>query len=242
LNNGGIMDNSLSLIEERLKYSFTDRELLMEALTHSSYSNENGQDIKNNERLEFLGDAVLEIMVSNYLFNKYKSMPEGKLTRLRSKVVCEEILYDIAVNLEIGKFLLLGKGEETTGGRERKSILADSIEAIIAAIFLDSNMDNVKGLFLPRFKKYVNLAVTGKLNMDFKTKLQEIIQKDDPSKKIRYKVYKEEGPDHDKTFYIRVYLDKQTIGRGQGKSKKNAEQEAAMSALASRGCIDEKED
>ncbi|SHI72384.1 RNAse III [Dethiosulfatibacter aminovorans DSM 17477] len=236
------MDNNLSLIEERLDYSFTDRELLVEALTHSSYSNENGQDIKNNERLEFLGDAVLEIMVSNYLFSKYKSMPEGKLTRLRSKVVCEEILYDIAIDIEIGKFLLLGKGEEITGGRERKSILADSIEAIIAAIFLDSNMDTVVGLFLPRFKKYINLAVTGKLNMDYKTRLQEIIQKDDSSKRIKYVVYKEEGPDHDKIFYVKVHLDKQTIGRGCGKSKKNAEQEAAKAALTSRGCIDEKED
>lgn len=233
------MKSIIMKIEEKLGYTFIDKELLIEAITHSSYSNENGQEIKNNERLEFLGDAVLEIIISNYLFRKYKNFPEGKLTRLRSKVVCEEILYDLAFKLNLGEYLLLGKGEELTGGRKRKSILADSVEAIIASVYLDAGINKAQELFLPIFKKYINLAVNGKLNIDYKTRLQELIQKDDSNKKLRYVVYDEEGPDHDKTFYVKVFLDKALIGRGEGKSKKNSEQEAAKIALISMGSLDE---
>jgi ribonuclease-3 len=233
------MDINIIQLENKLGYTFIDKELIQEALTHSSYSNENGQDIKNNERLEFLGDAVLEILVSNYLFREYPSLTEGKLTRLRSNVVCEEILYEIAASLDMGLYLVLGNGEEITGGRERKSILAESIEALIAAVYLDFGMEKVEELFMPKFKTYIDLAVNGKLNFDFKTKLQEIIQKEEFNKKLKYFVYKEEGPDHDKIFYVKLYLDKQLIGKGEGKSKKISEQEAARDALIGKGFINE---
>jgi ribonuclease-3 len=169
----------------------------------------------------------------------FPDYPEGRLTRLRSKVVCEEVLYDIAIKLKLGDRLVLGKGEEATGGRTRKSILADAVEALIAAVYLDSGFDQVKEVFLWMFQDYIGMAEKGRLNLDFKTRLQEIVQKENSEHRIRYNVYKEEGPDHDKKFYVKAYLDKKVIGKGVGKTKKASEQEAAKSALINRGSISE---
>lgn len=231
------MEIDVNQFEKVLGYEFINKELLKEALTHSSFSNENGQQIRNNERMEFLGDAVLEIMVSHYLFKRFNTYPEGKLTRLRSKVVCEDVLYEISTQYNLGDFLVLGKGEEYTGGRNRKSILADSLEAVIASVYLDSGLENVVELFLPKFKQFIERAATGQISLDFKTKFQEIVQRDHPNSKIRYQVYREEGPDHDKTFYVKLFLDQTKAGNGEGKSKKSAEQEAAKEALIKMGYI-----
>ncbi|HBH12123.1 MAG: Ribonuclease III [Clostridiales bacterium 38_11] len=231
------MEIDVNQFEKVLGYEFTNKDLLKEALTHSSFSNENGQQIRNNERMEFLGDAVLEIMVSHYLYKRFNTYPEGKLTRLRSKVVCEDVLYSISMQYRLGDFLVLGKGEEHTGGRNRKSILADCLEALIASVYLDSGFENVEALFLPKFQEFIERAATGKIRLDFKTRFQEVIQKDHPNSKIRYQVYREEGPDHDKTFYVRLFLDQNRVGNGEGKSKKSAEQEAAREALVTMGYI-----
>jgi ribonuclease III len=233
------MNHEIFKIESSINYSFIDKELIQEALTHSSYSNENGQDIFNNERLEFLGDAVLEILISDYLFARYKSLSEGKLTRIRSMVVCEEVLYELSAKLDLGECLRLGKGEELTGGRTKKSILADGFEALIAAIYIDAGIEKVRKLILPKFISYIERAFDGSNNLDYKTRIQEIIQKDIPGKKLKYLVYNEDGPDHDKIFYINLYLDHQLIGRGEGKSKKAAEQEAARNALTSKGWLND---
>jgi ribonuclease-3 len=231
------MEIDVNQFEKVLGYEFINKDLLKEALTHSSFSNENGKEIRNNERMEFLGDAVLEIMVSHYLFKRFNSYPEGKLTRLRSKVVCEEVLYEISMEYKLGDFLVLGKGEEYTGGRNRKSILADSLEALIASVYLDSGFEKVEALFLPKFKEFIDRAVTGQISLDFKTRFQEVIQRDHPNSKIRYQVYREEGPDHDKIFYVKLFLDQIKTGMGEGKSKKSAEQEAAREALVKMGYI-----
>jgi len=218
-------------LQKELNYEFDNISLLHEAVTHSSYSNEFQESVNCNERLEFLGDAVVELIISTYLFNKFSNYPEGKLTRLRSKIVCEEALYDIAVKYNIGEFLYLGKGEEATGGRERKSILADAVEALIAAIYLDSNYDTAEKLVLKLFDDYIKKAEEGKLNYDFKTKLQEVVQGINNTNRISYLVTKESGPDHNKTFYVKVLISGKEAGTGIGKSKKNAEQKAAKEAL-----------
>ena len=231
------MEIDVNQFEKVLGYKFVNKNLLKEALTHSSFSNENGQDLLNNERMEFLGDAVLEIMISHYLFKRFNTYPEGKLTRLRSKVVCEDVLYEISTQLKLGDFLILGKGEEYTGGRNRKSILADSLEALIAAVYLDSGFEKAEEIFLPKFKEFIEWAATGKISLDYKTRFQEVIQRDHPNSKIKYQVYREEGPDHNKTFYVKVFLEHTQVGKGEGKSKKSAEQEAAREARVKMGYI-----
>ncbi len=225
------MNSKFENLQKELNYKFKNVELLNEAVTHSSYSNEFQDNINCNERLEFLGDAVIELIISTYLFKKFKHYPEGKLTRLRSKIVCEEALFDIASNYNIGSYLKLGKGEEATGGRERKSILADSVESIIAAIYLDSNYNNVEKLVLKLFDDYILKAEEGKLNYDYKTKLQEVVQSINNTNRISYVVTNEIGPDHNKTFFVKVLISGKEAGRGKGKSKKNAEQKAAREAL-----------
>ncbi len=225
------MTNKFEKFQKEINYKFENIELLKEAVTHSSYSNEFQDNINCNERLEFLGDAVIELIISTYLFNKFKKYPEGKLTRLRSKIVCEEALYDIALNYNIGEYLKLGKGEESTGGRERKSILADSVEAIIAAIYLDSDYINSEKLVLKLFDDYIKKAEEGKLNYDYKTKLQEVVQSINNTNKISYIVINEDGPDHNKTFFVKVLISGKEAGRGKGKSKKTAEQKSAKEAL-----------
>lgn len=230
----------LKKFEEIIKYKFNDIKILEKSLTHSSYSNEDKFYTKvNNERLEFLGDAVLSIVVSKYIFHKYPDYPEGELTKLRSQVVCEDTLSIVATNLNIGKYLLLGKGEEASGGRERKSILADAVEAIIAAIYIDGGYKEAETFVLANLSKYIQLAVKGKIILDYKSYLQEYYQSKSQSCKIRYVVTKEEGPDHEKMFHVNVVVNKETVGSGSGKSKKLAEQDAAKNALIFEGQINE---
>ena len=230
----------LKRFENIIKYKFKNIEILEKSLTHSSYSNEDKFYTKvNNERLEFLGDAVLSIVVSRFIFEQFPEYPEGELTKLRSQVVCEDTLSIVAANLNVGNFLLLGKGEETSGGRERKSILADAVEAIIAAIYIDGGYREADKFVLENLTRYIQLAVKGKIISDYKSYLQEYYQSKNQICKIRYVVTKEEGPDHEKMFHVNVVVNKVTVGTGSGKSKKIAEQDAAKSALIFEGQINE---
>ncbi len=218
----------LSLLEERIGYTFRNEELLREALTHSSFSNEqriNRQ--KDYERLEFLGDAVLELVSSEFLFHENPNLPEGKLTKLRSSMVCEPALAYCARDLEIGKFIRLGKGEEATGGRERESITSDVMEAVIGAIYLDAGYEKAHD-FIHRF--ILSDLENKILFYDSKTVLQEMIQAK-PDTQFCYRLVKEEGPDHAKTFEVEVVINDAVIGTGQGRTKKGAEQQAAYQAI-----------
>ncbi len=221
------------LCKKNLNYSFKDKEFLKKALTHSSYGNEHNMGLtENNERLEFLGDAILNLVVSQYLYKKYPNYPEGELTKIRAKVVCESSLAYAARKIQIGKYLLLGKGEEATGGRDRESILADAAEAIVGAIYMDSDFDTTNKLLLSNFEADIVYAVAkgGDLFIDYKTELQERLQKNGNSK-VEYVVVREEGPDHNKVFHMDVRVDGKTIGNGTGRNKKEAEQMAAKEAL-----------
>lgn len=223
-------------LEKKLGYVFKSKKLLEKALTHSSYSNENKSYKKvNNERLEFLGDSVLGIVVSRYIYKELPNYPEGDLSKLRAQVVCEDMLNRIALKLGIGKFLVLGKGEEATGGRVRKSILADAVEAIIAAIYLDGSLEDAERFILNILKENIHVLVKRKVISDYKSHLQEYFQSKDSNYKIKYIVSNEEGPDHDKTFYIDLLVNKKKFGSGSGKSKKIAEQNAAKKALIKLG-------
>lgn len=226
----------LNEFENLINYKFNNIDILEKSLTHSSYSNEDKFYNKvNNERLEFLGDAVLSITVSRFIFDKFPEYPEGDLTKLRSQVVCEDTLSLVAANLNLGLFLLLGKGEEASGGRERKSILADAVEAVIAAIYIDGGYRKAEAFVLENLTNYIQLAVKGKIVTDYKSYLQEYYQSRSQSCKIRYVVTKEEGPDHEKMFHVNVLVNKTIVGKGSGKSKKIAEQDAAKNALVSEG-------
>lgn len=226
------MIDKLKHIENNLNYKFKDIELLQTAMTHSSYGNENNlSPTENNERLEFLGDSILNLIVSEYLYRKYSDYPEGELTKIRAKVVCESSLSYGAKSIGIGKSILLGKGEEITGGRERESILADATEALIGALYLDSDLKNTRKILLDKFEEDIVKAVAkGNLFTDYKTELQERLQKN-PNVKVEYIVSKEEGPDHNKMFYMDLYVEGEKISTGMGKNKKEAEQMAAKKAL-----------
>lgn len=227
--------NKFKEFEEIIGYKFNNPSLLKTALTHSSYANENrSRQIIFNERLEFLGDSVLSLIVSNYLFENYKNMPEGMLTKARSTIVCERSLWQCALNIEMGKFLILGKGEELTGGRTRVSILADAYEALIAAIYLDGGFAVVREWLLGQLYDTILLAAKGKTFSDYKTELQEKLQAGGKAE-IHYEVAGESGPDHRKSFLVHVFVDGKLSGIGEGNSKKNAEQEAARDALAKLG-------
>lgn len=226
--------------EKIINLKFNNIEILEKSLTHSSYSNEDRAYNKvNNERLEFLGDAVLSISVSRYIFDKFPDYPEGDLTKLRAQVVCEDTLSLVAGNLNLGKYLLLGKGEEASGGRERKSILADAVEAVIAAIYLDGGYKQAEKFVLDNLTKYIKLAVKGKIVTDYKSYLQEYYQSKSQFCRIRYVVTKEEGPDHEKVFHVNVVVNKNEVGKGIGKNKKIAEQNAAKDALIQEGQLNE---
>lgn len=218
--------------EKILGYKFDNLNLLETAVTHSSYANERGNGHKYNERLEFLGDSVLGFVTADYFFNHMKDLPEGQLTKLRAATVCEDACFDYAKEIELGTYMLLGKGEEKTGGRQRSSILADAFEAVIAAIYLDGGIDPAREFILrfiiPAIEKQ---QVTFK---DYKTVLQEVIQKN-PEEKLTYVLVGESGPDHDKKFEVEVHLNSNVIGRGEGRTKKHAEQEAAREALELMG-------
>ncbi|MDF2542027.1 MAG: hypothetical protein K0S47_1745 [Herbinix sp.] len=221
-------DASQIALEEKIKYHFTDASLLNRALTHSSYANEMRMSKENNnERLEFLGDAVLELVTSEYVYKEYAELSEGDLTKLRASMVCEQTLSSCARDLILGDHLLLGKGEDATGGRERDSILSDSLEAIIGAIYLDGGFTNAKEFVTRSILSNIKDKV---LFFDSKTILQEIIQTNN-TQKIRYKLISEDGPDHNKTFTVAVYLGNDKIGIGTGRTKKAAEQEAAYQAI-----------
>ncbi|NLK20978.1 MAG: ribonuclease III [Epulopiscium sp.] len=214
-----------------IKYSFEDKKWILEALTHSSYSNENKKlSIPNNERLEFLGDAILDLIISDYIFNLYPHMPEGELTKLRATIVCEPSLANTTLKLNIGKFLYLGKGEELTGGRKRASILADAFEAVLGAIYLDGQMEQATK-FIQRFLiPSIPLIKNNNMYMDYKTLLQEEVQKTS-IEPLEYCIIDEIGPDHNKEFYVEVRHHAIVLGTGKGRSKKEAEQNAAYNAL-----------
>lgn len=219
---------SLELLEKRIGYSFQNKLLLKQAITHSSYTNE--QKINkygHYERLEFLGDAVLELVSSEFLFTLHKEKAEGELTKMRASMVCEPSLAFCAKDLEIGEFMLLGKGEESTGGRRRDSIISDAMEAVIGAIYLDGGMDAAKD-FINRF--VLSDLEDKQLFYDSKTHLQELIQ-GKLKKEFRYVLLQETGPEHDKVFEVEVQMENETIGQGSGRTKKAAEQQAAYNAL-----------
>lgn len=220
-------------LQNKLGYKFNNIDLLKEAVTHSSYANEHRKSAKCNERLEFLGDAVLSIVVSDYIFENCPQLPEGELTKLRASLVCEKSLHKFALQIELGKHLLLSHGEQRNGGAQRASILSDAFEAVIAAMYLDGGIEPVKKHILrfvvPEIEHRKNISFR-----DYKTALQEIIQKN-PGEKLEYIVVSATGPDHDKHFKVEVHLNSNVIGVGGGKSKKEAEQQAAHRALELMG-------
>ena len=225
------MKNNIKELQEKLGYTFNDEAILIRALSHSSYVNENHSAGDSNERLEFLGDSVLGLITAENFFKNYKKLPEGELTKLRAATVCEKSLAGFARQLELGKYLLLGKGEILTGGRERPSIQADAFEAIIAAIYLDGGMEAARNFVL----KYIEEAIRQQQSIrDYKTMLQEVVQRN-PGEIIEYVLTGETGPDHDKRFEVEVHLNSNVIGKGIGRSKKRAEQEAAREALELMG-------
>ncbi len=219
-------------LEDQIGYRFKNQITLLEAMTHSSFANEwRHKKMLDNERLEFLGDSVLSLIVSHYIFDKYSQLPEGELTKVRANVVCESSLALKARRIHIGKYLLLGRGEEASGGRDRDSILADCLESLIAAIYLDGGFDQARNFVIDNFMDLIDLAVNGELMSDYKTKLQEILQSNTQDK-IEYIVVREEGPDHNKIFFVEVRIGEKVIGFGDGKNKKEAEQNAAKFAIS----------
>ena len=229
-----------ALLEKALGYTFRDRTLLETALTHSSYSNEaksKGAVVECNERLEFLGDSVLSIVASEYLFSEFSDCPEGELTRMRAEIVCEKALCVLAKKMDLGSYLNLGHGEELSGGRERASLLSDAFEAVLAAVFLDSGKDKdvVAKFLLPLLKEELaKLEITGAAK-DFKTLLQQFVQQVG-GEVLEYRVVEESGPDHDKRFTVEARLNSNVIGTGKGKSKRAAEQMAAKQAMELFDC------
>ena len=220
-------------LEKRLQYTYKNIEYLRTALTHSSYANEARGGKKSNERLEFLGDAVLSIVVSDYLFLHCPHLPEGDLTKLRASLVCEKTLCRFSRSLGVGDFLRLSRGEQNSGGKDRPSILADAFEAIIASIYLDGGLEEARK-FILRFVLPEIENPKPKAFKDYKTALQEIIQQN-PEETLEYVLIGESGPDHDKHFVVEVHLNSNVIGKGGGRSKKEAEQQAAREALELMG-------
>ena len=219
--------------ENKIGYTFKNKELLHEALSHSSYANEVKRGRHSNERLEFLGDSVLSIVVSKHLFTHFKHLPEGELTKIRASLVCEKALFEFSKKIDLGKHILLGKGEENSGGRERPSIVSDAFEAVIAAVFLDGGMEAAEKYVLSFIPK--NIEATGSKSLhDYKTMLQEIIQKN-PEERVEYVLADQTGPDHDRKFVVQVRLNSNVMGTGEGHSKKQAEQAAACEALRLMG-------
>ncbi|MBQ8551229.1 MAG: ribonuclease III [Clostridia bacterium] len=221
-------------LEDKIGYKYKNTQLLLTALTHSSYANEckpKGEHVEYNERLEFLGDSVLSIIVSDYLFRHYPDTPEGDLTRIRASAVCEKTLGKLALDLGLGKYMRLGHGEEMGHGRERVSILADAFEALLASIYLDSgSRDSVEKFLLPRVIPEIKQFVENGKNKDYKTLLQQIVQQE-RGEILEYVLTGESGPDHAKVFCVEARLNSNVIGHGKGKSKREAEQLAAKEAL-----------
>lgn len=218
----------LDTLEERIGYRFREIKLLKQAITHSSFINEQKiNKTEDYERLEFLGDAVLELVSSEFLFHEHRSLPEGELTKLRASMVCEPALAFCARDLELGRFMRLGKGEEQTGGRDRESITSDAMEAVIGAIYLDGGMEPARN-FINRF--ILSDLENKRLFYDSKSNLQELIQ-GTLKKEFHYELLEESGPEHNKTFVVEVIMEDKSLGRGLGRTKKAAEQQAAYEAL-----------
>ena len=218
-------------LEQKIGYRFHNRELLVTALTHSSYANERHGEAQSYERQEFLGDSILGHVTAEFLFTHEPPLPEGRMTRMRAELVCEASLHKTALELGLGSYMRLGRGEEHTGGRERPSILADMVEAIIAAIYLDSGMDEARRFILARVLRDAAFDDSHR-SADYKTRLQELVQRKS-NQVIAYDLVEETGPDHDKTFTFEVLINGAVSGRGSGKTKKEAEQMAAARALES---------
>ncbi len=222
-------------LEKRIGYTFKDRRFLQVALTHSSYSNEmkgRGERTPFNERLEFLGDSVLSIVVSSYLFEKYRNKQEGDLTKIRAAVVCEKALSKFATKIELGNYMFFGHGEILNNGRTRSSIIADAFEALLAAIYLDSGetFDAVRNFLLPFVTEEIEHIAESEVFVDYKTKLQQIVQQAN-GEIFEYVLVGESGPDHDKVFSVEARLNSNIIGHGTGRTKREAEQAAAREAL-----------
>lgn len=215
-------------IEKKIGYEFKNKELLETALTHSSYSNEN--KVPNNERLEFLGDSVLSVIISEHIFKRLENVKEGELSKFRAILVCEASLASFAKKTTINNYIRLGKGEEASGGRMRASIISDAFEAVLAAIFLDAGMEFAKKWVLELMNDSIEEVISGKGYEDYKTMLQEKVQKGDKGK-VTYRTVAETGAEHIKSFAVEVMIDGEVISRGTGRSKKDAEQHAARMAL-----------
>lgn len=218
----------LEKLEQEIGYTFKNKELIETALTHTSYAYEHNKE--SNEKLEYLGDSILEFISSKYLFNTYKNLREGEMTKVRAAVVCEDSLYKIATKHNFSDFLYLGKSEILNNGRYSKAILADSVEAVIAAMYLDSDINQVEKFIIENLKDPIEIATKNVGNKDYKTVLQEKLQIHG-NVNIKYTIIKEEGPDHDKTFESKVEVNGKQIGLGTGKSKKASEMMAAKKAL-----------
>ena len=225
-------NRQLTDLQEKIGVKFTEQSLLQRAVTHKSYANENHrQQLKDNERLEFLGDSVLDLIISRYLFVNYPQHPEGNLAKTRSVVVSAPILAQKAKELELGNFIRLGKGEEMTGGRTRDSILADCFEAVVGSIYLDQGLEAAREFVLELLVENIKNVERGDYVRDYKTVLQELVQQN-TNFRPEYEVVDEQGPDHNKIFTVEVELNDEIVGVGQGNSKKEAEQEAAKEAIA----------
>ena len=216
--------------EQIIKQPFSDQSLLMTALTHSSYANQH-KNMEYNEKLEFLGDAVLQLAITEYIYRNFPQKTEGELTKLRALIVCEASLHQVAVDWNLGSYIRMSKGEELTGGRERAALLADGVEAVIAAVYLDQGMETAKKFVVKSFMEIIELADRNEIVLDYKTSLQEILQENGEID-IRYELIRYEGPPHRRKFYSKVVIDSITMGKGEGFSKKESEQLAAKDALA----------
>lgn len=224
-----MLQKNIEKLEATLKVSLANKGVLIKALTHSSYANQR-KDVKYNERLEYLGDAVLELVISEYLFTKCEEKSEGDLTKLRALIVCENSLFEIAQKWSLGKYILMSRGEELTGGRTRPSILANCVEAIIAAVYLDKGIEIAKKFILDNFDSIIDKAIHNQIILDYKTKLQEVLQQNGEVA-IAYELIKLEGPPHRPKFFVDLKVNDKYLESGEGYTKKEAEQNAAKLAI-----------
>ena len=224
------LNAATEVFQNRLDYRFRVPELLAEALTHKSFSYEQSESMPYNERLEFLGDAVLDLVVSHFIFENFADLPEGEMTRIRAEVVSERGLARIAHSMGLGIYLQLGRGEERSGGRSKESLLANAVEAVFGAVFQDGGYDATRSIVLPWFEKPIREALTAKQGIDHKTRLQELVQAREGRLPV-YELVRAEGPDHDRRYFVTVRIDEEIAGEGQGRTKKAAEQQAARQAL-----------
>ena len=219
---------NLEILEKSIGYTFKNKKLLKKALTHTSFANE--RKIESNEKLEFMVDSILEFLSSKYIYNNYQNLKEGEMTKVRAEVVCEDSLYKVAKKHNFSDFLYMGKGEILSGGKDKPAILADCVEAIIAAIYYDSNLENAEKFVIENLKDEIEMSTKNVGKKDYKTVLQEELQRNG-NVDIKYNVIKTEGPDHDKTFVVEVVCNERRLAIGEGKSKKQAEMQAAKIAI-----------